>query len=215
MLTRTRGVVLVLAGLSLAACGTVHPGAAAVVDGETISMQTLDKTAEAYCALTAQAAKQQGASSVSSSEVRRQAIVGLVSVIVARDVVKSEGLTIAPTSYELTETQRDQIAKAFPGGDVDELARAIEDSQEVAAIAVALAAKQTGQPATAETESQLADAGQAAILKTFRSKDVKFSPRFGLDPEANVRSATGSISVTPVDLETPSADELPAALRCS
>lgn len=215
MLTRARAAVLVVAALSLAACSNVHPGSAAVVGDESISMRTLDDTAEAYCALTADAARQQGVETVDNSKVRRQAIVGLVSVIVARDIAESEGLEIDPSSYELTADQRDQIAESFPASKVDELEKAIEESQEVAAIAIALGSKLTGEPATPETSTQLADVGQDAILTSFRSKDVKFAPRFGLDPGAEARADTGSISVTPVDLEAPTADDLPAALRCS
>lgn len=215
MHTRARAAVLVIAALSLAACGNVHPGSAAVVGKQAISMRTLEDTAEAYCTLSVDAARQQGAQSIDNSQIRRQAIVGLVSVIVARDIAKSQGLEVDPSSYRLTDEQRDQIGEAFPAAKVDELAKAIEDSQEVAAISVALGAKLTGRPATPEDAKQLADVGQAAILKSFRAKDVKFAPRFGLDPGANVRSDSGSISVTPVDLEAPTSDELPDALRCS
>ena len=215
MFTRTRGVVLALAGLSLAACGAVHPGSAAVVDGESISMRTLDRTATAYCELTVNAARQQGVTSISNADVRRQAVVGLVSLRVARDLADAEGLTIAPSGYELTSAQRDQITTAFPDGDVDEIARAIEDSQEVSAIAVALAERQAGQQATTENEQQLAELGQKTILAAFRSSDVSFAPRFGLDPDGQPRADTGSISVSPVDLEAPVAEELPTDQRCS
>jgi hypothetical protein len=215
MLTRTRGVVLGLAGLSLAACSSVHPGSAAVVDGSTISMRTLDRTARAYCTLTASTAKRQGITTVSNADVRRQAIVGLVSVRVARDLAAKQGVTIEPSAYELTPAQRDQLRASFPGTDTADLADAIEDSQEVSAIAVALAEKQTKQQATSENEAQFAEIGQNEILKAFADSDVSFSPRFGLAPDGKQRAATGSISVTPVDLEAPVDEELPSALRCS
>jgi hypothetical protein len=214
MLTRTRGIVLALAGLSLAACSNVHPGSAAVVDGQSISMRTLDETAEAYCTLTADAARQQGVTSVSGSQVRRQAIVGLVSLSVARDLAESEGLTIDRSSYELTPAQREQLTEAFPASDIDGIARAVEDSQEVSAIAIAVAEKQTNQQATAENEEQFAELGQRAILAAFEDSDVSFAPRFGLDPSGQPRGDTGSISVTPIDLEAPVDEELPGAQRC-
>lgn len=212
---RTRAVVLAAAALSLAACSNVHPGAAAVVDGQSISMDTLDRTATAYCALTADAARQQGISTVSNADVRRQAIVGLVSLRVARDLASSAVVSVRPTSYELTSAQRGQLARAFPGSDLGELTRAIEDSQEVSAIAVALAEKQANQQATSENEAQFAELGQRAILAGFADRDVSFAPRFGLDPEGQQRAATGSISVTPVAVDDPVDEELPAALRCS
>jgi hypothetical protein len=215
MLTRTRGVVLAIAGLSLAACGTVHPGSAAVVDGRTISMDTLDRTAEAYCTLTASAAKQQGITTVSNSEVRRQAVVALVSLRVARDLAKQKGVTVPPTAYELTPAQRDELATSFPGSDVDELVKAVRDSREISAIAVGLAEKQTNQQATSENEAQFADLGQNAILAAFADSDVSFAPRFGLDSKGQQRAATGSVSVTPDDLDAPVDEELPASQRCS
>ncbi len=215
MLTRARATALAAAALTLAGCSSVHPGSAAVVDGETISMATLDRAARAYCALTVDAAQQQGISTVSNAEVRRQAVVALVSIIVARDLVRSEGLTIAPTEYELTPAQREQVTTAFPDEDADELTRVIEDSQEVSAIAVALAEKTTNQQATSENEAQFAELGQAAILDTFPDNDVRFAPRFGLGSDGQARAETGAIAVSPIDLEAPADEELPAALRCS
>jgi hypothetical protein len=215
MLTRTRGLVLGLAGLSLAACGAVHPGAAAVVDGTTISMDTLDRTATAYCTLTASSARQQGITTVSNADVRRQAIVGLVSLRVARDLAAKQDVTVEPRSYELTPAQRDELASAFPDADADELATAIEDSQEVSAIAVALAEKESNQQATSENEAQFAELGQREILAALADRDVSFAPRFGIAPDGTQRADTGSVSVTPVDLEAPVDEELPTALRCS
>jgi hypothetical protein len=215
MLTRTRGVVLAIAGLSLAACSNVHPGSAAVVDGRSISMDTLDRAAAAYCTLTSAAAKQQGIAKVGNAEVRRQAIVGLVSLRVARDLAKDKGVRVEPSAYELTQAQRDDLTSSFPASNAGELASAIEDSREVSAIAVALAEQQTKQQATTENEAQFADLGQRAILDAFADSDVSFAPRFGLDARGQQRAETGSVSVTPVDLEAPVDEELPAALRCS
>ena len=215
MRTRKRAVVLTVAGLSLAACGTVHPGSAAVVDGRTISMDTLDRTASAYCTLTAQAARAQGITTVSNAEVRRQAVVGLVSLRVARDLAAAQDITIGPSTYELTGQQRGELSKSYPGADLGELAQAIEDSREVSAIAVALAEKKTNQQATTENEAQFAELGQSEILAGFADRDVSFAPRFGLDSKGKQRAATGSVSVTPVDLESPVDEELPRALRCS
>ncbi len=215
MLTRSRAVVLAVAALSLGACANVHPGSAAVVDGESISMRTLDDTAVAYCTLTADSAKQQGIQSVDNADVRRQAIVGLVSVAVARDVAEREDLTIEPSAYELDAQQRQSLESAFPDGDVDALQQAIQDSREVSAIATALAVKQTGEQPTPENEAQLAEMGQNTILGAFADSDVKFAPRFGLSPSGEQRADTGSLSVASVDLEAPTAEDLPVTQRCS
>lgn len=215
MLTRTRAVILAVAAMSLAACSNVHPGGAAVVDGQTISMKTLDKTAEAYCVFTLQSAKTQGVNAISNAEVRRQAVLSLVSTVIARDLAEAEGLKINPGSFELSEAQRDQIASTFPKADITELERALEDSQEVSAIAVALAAAQTGQTPSEANLAQLDELGRSVITDAFNDNDVKFAPRFGLSPDGTERASTGSLSVAPVDLEAPTPEELPDTQRCS
>lgn len=215
MLTRTRAVVLAVAGLSLAACSNVHPGAAAVVDGETISMRTLDRTAEAYCQFTLQAAQGQGVNAISNADVRRQALLSLVSTVVARDLAEAEGLKIKAGTYQLSDQQRDQIASTFPDADITELERALEDSQEVSAIAVALASEETGQTPSEANLAQLDELGRSVIVESFKDNDVSFAPRFGLSPDGTEREATGSLSVAPIDLEAPTPEELPDTQRCS
>ncbi|WP_456695361.1 hypothetical protein [Aeromicrobium sp. P5_D10] len=215
MLTRKRAVMLAAAGSLLAACGSVHPGDAAVVGGESIPMRTLEKTAEAYCTLTLNSAQQQGVNAVSNTDIRRQAVTSLVSIVVARDLAKSENLQIKPKSYSLTEVQVDQLAKTFPKADLDELKKALEESQEVSTIAIALAAKSTGQVPDETNQAALDDLGRSEIMKAFKAKDVQFAPRFGLSPSGAERAATGSLSVAPVDLEAPTPEELPKTQRCS
>jgi hypothetical protein len=217
MLTRARAVVLAVAGLSLAACGNVHPGSAAVVDGTTISMKTVDETAQAYCMLTLNAAQQQGAPEqpVSNADIRRQAVVVLATSVVAEDLAKREDLAIRPSAWTVTDNMRAELAKAFPKANIDELAKAIEEDQKVSVIALALAAKRTGQTPSEANQQQLLQLGRDEIAKELAKQDVSFAPRFGLSPSGQVRSDTGSISVAPVDLEATPAEELPDTQRCS
>ncbi len=216
MLTRARLAVLVLATLSLAACGNIHPGDAAVVDGHAISMSKFDKTARVYCELTLLTAKQQGVSSVPNADIRRQTISDLVTIYIARDVAKDQGIAPDKRSYELTSAQLKQIGSEFPkGDDAETVEYAIENSQEIAAIATALAEKVTGTVATEANASQLAEAGLAAIVAAFKDHDVKFAPRFGLSDSLKDLGPTGSLSVANVDFEAPTDDELPTAQRCA
>jgi hypothetical protein len=216
-MTRARAAVLVLAGLTLAACGNIHPGAAAVVDDETISMKTLNKTAKAYCTLTLASSQQQGATPPDNAEVRRQAVTTLVSLVVGRKLAKAQGITLKPAQYELTTEQEGQVTKAFPKEkNLDEINKLIEQGQELSAISVALGEKSTGQERTAENESQLGAAGQAEITKAFKDNDVEFAPRFGLsNSTAKTVASSGSLSVAPADLGDERPDVLPAAQRCT
>ena len=213
MWTRARAVALGLAGMTLAACGGIHPGDAAVVDGHSISMKTFDDTAKIYCTLTARSAAQQGVTAVDNADIRRQAITDLVTVVVARDVAAFKGVTPKPRAFELTPSQQQQITEAFPSNG-DEVGAVIEDSQEISAIAIGLGEQSTGQTRTPENEADLAQIGQAAILKAFSDHDVRFAPRFGLSDSMKQLSPTGSLSVAEVDLEKPAGGELPAAQRC-
>jgi len=213
MLTRARAAVLVLAGLTLAACGNVHPGAAAVVDDQTISMKSLDKSAEALCTLAL--ASSQGGAAPANSDIRRQTVSTLVSLVVARKLAKEEGVTPKPADYELTSDQEGQVAKAFPKEkNLGEINKLIEQSQELQAISLALGQKITGQAPTADNADQIGAAGQAEITKAFKDNDVEFAPRFGLsDASAKVITSTGSLSVATVKDAKPS--KLPAAQRCT
>jgi hypothetical protein len=216
-MTRSRAAVLLLAGLTLAACGNVHPGAAAVVDDQTISMKSLDKAAKAYCTLTLAGSQQQGATPPDNADMRRQAVLTLVSLVVARKIAEEEGITPKPSDYELTADQEKQVAKAFPKEDnLDEINKLIEQSQELSAISLALGEKITGQAATAENESQVGAAGQAEITKAFKANDVEFAPRFGLsNSTAKTVASTGSLSVSPADLGEDEPNQLPKAQRCT
>jgi hypothetical protein len=214
-MTRARAAVLVLAGLTLAACGNVHPGAAAVVDDETISMKSLDKSAQAYCALSLQAA--QSATPPDNAQVRRDTVTMLVTLIVGRRLAEKQDITPKPAEYELTGDQETQVAKAFPKyKDLDEINNLIEKSQELSAISISLGEKITGQQRTQENASQLAAAGQGEITKAFKDNDVKFSPRFGLsNSTAKTVASSGSLSVAPTDLGDDKPDQLPKAQRCT
>jgi hypothetical protein len=213
MWTRARAVALVLSGLTLAACGNIHPGDAAVVDGRSISMKSLDKTAKVYCKLTLLSSQQQGGTTPGNADIRRQAIGGLVTVAVARKVAAAKGVTLKPQTYELTDVQREQVAKQFPS-DSDDVDQAIEDSQETSEIAIALAELSTGVVRTTDNESQLSAAGQAEIVKAFPTYHVHFAPRFGLNDKLKKVSSTGSLSVPDTKVHQPADSELPAAQRC-
>lgn len=214
MWTRARAVTLVLAGLTLAACGNIHPGDAAVVDGRSISMKSLDNAAKVYCKLTLLSAQQQGAATPGNADIRREAISGMVMVAVARKVAATDGVALKPQTYELTGAQREQIAKEFPSN-TDDVVTVIEDSRETSEISIALAVKSTGTIRSTDNESQLAQMGQKQIVKVFPKYHVHFAPRFGLNNKLKNVSSTGSLSVADRQLSQSADSELPGAQRCT
>lgn len=187
-----------------------------MVDDHSISMSTFDKTARTYCELTLLSARAQGVESVSNSQVRRQAISDLVTIHVARDLAKLKGITPDKQAYELTGAQKQEIKAAFPNDDAAEnVVFALENSQEIAAIALALGEQLTGLTRTDENATTLAEAGQSEIQAAFKDHEVKISPRFGLSGTLREVGPTGSLSVAEIDFEAPAEDELPAEQRCA
>jgi hypothetical protein len=217
MLTRfgRRGAVVAGIALALSACSAVHPGDAVVIGKESVSLSTLDETAQAYCVFTLNQAKAQGIEAISNADLRRQAALGLASHVVARKVADEQGVSVRRADYVVSAAEKKQIAEVFADQDIDLLVDALQDSREVSAIAVELAAKAAGTEPTAESAGQFEEAGRNLITAAFADYDVKFAPRLGLSPTGAQRANTGSLSVASVDFEQTPAEELPEGQRCS
>lgn len=202
------------AAVLMTACGSIHPGSAAVVDNETISMKTADEASAAYCKLALNAAAQQGVKDVSAADTRRQAITDLITFKIAKKIAKDRDLKVDPAGYAITEEQTGQIAKAFPNGDLKEIAAAIERSQETYAIAIALGEATTGEKVSAANQAAVEKAGAAVITKAYKSSDISIDPRFGLNHLMKQIGQTGSLSVAQVAEDSDPA-ALPVSQRCS
>lgn len=205
--------VLVAVGVAvlLSSCGSAQPGAAAVVGDTTISMTRADDTAAVYCRLALLSAPE--GSPISNADVRRQAVTDLVFGVVAREMAAEANLDPNPSTYEITPSQREQIAAAFREDEVDDVVDAIVDSQRTFAIAELLGAEGTDNP-DADPE-QVRDAGLQQIQGELARRDVRFDPRFGIGRDGQQKSMTGSLSV-PVKAPTATDEvELPATQRCS
>jgi hypothetical protein len=194
----------------LAGCGSVHPGAAAVVGDTTISMERADDVATVYCQLTLLSAGD--GTPIDNADVRRQAVTDLVAGIVAGDMAAEANITVNPSSYEITPTQRKEIAQTFPDDEIDGVVEAINGSQRTYAIAELLGAKEVDDP-DAEAQ-QLVDQGLQLIQAEVARRDVRFDPRFGISGDGTQKAATGSLSV-PVKAPEPDQERLPATQQCS
>jgi hypothetical protein len=206
---KLRTIVAAAVALLLAGCGSVHPGAAAVVGDTSITMGRADDVAKVYCQL---ALLSSGAGTpVSNADVRRQAVTDLVVGVVARDMAKEAKVTPNPSSYEVTPAQRKDIAKSFPNGDLDHVVDAIDDAQRTYAIAELLGAKKVNDP-DAEAE-QLRNSGLELIQAEIARRDVRFDPRFGIGRTGRQKATSGSLSVT-VKAPAPDQKGLPATQQC-
>jgi len=207
---KLRVLIAAATALVLAGCGSVHPGAAAVVGDTTISMERADDVATVYCQLTLLSAGD--STPIDNADVRRQAVTDLVVSVVAREMAEEANVTVNPSSYEITPTQRKEIAQTFSDDEVDRVVEAINDSQRTYAIAELLGAREIDDP-DAEAE-QLRDQGVQQIQAEMARRDIQFNPRFGISGDGTQKAATGSLSV-PVKAQESDQEGLPATQQCS
>ena len=201
------GAVLLLAG-----CGSsVHPGAAAVVDGTTISMSRADDVAAVYCKLSLLSAPE--GQPIPNADVRRQAVTDLVVAVVADDMAEDADLTPNPSSYEVSPAQRDEIARSFPDDELDEVVETINDSQRTFAIAELIGGREIDDPDAAT--QQLQEEGLQLIQAELERRDVEFDPRYGIGDDLRQTAATGSLSVPVEAPEASDPKELPATQQCA
>jgi hypothetical protein len=207
---KLRTLVAAAVALLLAGCGSVHPGAAAVVGNTTISMGQADDTAAVYCKLALVSAPQ--GTPINNADVRRQAVTDLVVGVVAREMAQEANVTPNPSTYEVTPAQRKEIARSVADDDLDPAIDAINASQHTFAIAELLGADQNDDP-DADAE-QLRQQGLQLIQAEVARRDVRFDPRFGIAQDGTQKAATGSLSV-PVEAPEPSQEGLPATSQCA
>ena len=207
---KLRVLVAAAVALLLAGCGSIHPGAAAVVDDTTISMGQADDVAVVYCQLALASAPQ--GTPISNADVRRQAVTDLVVGVVAREMADEANVTPNPSTYEITPAQRKEIAQSVADDELDPVIDAINASQHTFAIAELLGAEQNDNP-DADAE-QLRQQGLQLIQAEVARRDVRFDPRFGIARDGTQKAATGSLSV-PVEAPEPTQEGLPATQQCA
>lgn len=207
---KLRVLVAAAVALLLAGCGSIHPGAAAVVDDTTISMSQADDVAVVYCQLALASAP--AGTPISNADVRRQAVTDLVVGVVAREMADKAKVSPNASDYEITPAQRKEIAQSVSDDELDPVVDAINASQHTFAIAELLGGQQNSNP-DADAE-QLRQEGLQLIQAEVARRDVRFDPRFGIARDGTQKAATGSLSV-PVEAPDPSQEGLPATQQCA
>ena len=207
---KLRLLVAAAVALLLAGCGSIHPGAAAVVDDTTISMSQADDVAVVYCQLALASAP--AGTPISNADVRRQAVTDLVVGVVAREMADKANVSPNASDYEITPAQRKEIAQSVSDAELDPVIDAINASQRTFAIAELLGGQQNSNP-DADAE-QLRQEGLQLIQAEVARRDVRFDPRFGIAGDGTQKAATGSLSV-PVEAPDPSQEGLPATQQCA
>lgn len=195
------GAIAVMALLS--ACGT-HPGAAAVVEGKTISVDDVDESATAYCSLSLA----QGSQPLSQADARRQALAGLIAWNVAMNLADEKNLHLDSAEWALSEEERQQLEQTFDPADLPMIEDVLKRSHHTAAIQTALGEREAGDSGDAD------EAGREAIVNELENSDLSIDPRFGVDDSLNQVASSGSLSV-PAAGEDESAQKLAQGQQCS
>ncbi|RYJ05641.1 MAG: hypothetical protein EON52_10515 [Actinomycetales bacterium] len=205
------------AALLLSGCQAQPPGAAAVVDGHAISMEKADHAAEVYCRLTLVSAQQQGVTTVSNSEVRRQAVSDLVLARVADRLARDRLIEVPTSAYTLNATQRANVAKTVPDLPAKTAIDVVESSQRTFVIATLLGEQLEGKELdVTKGTDDLQSAGLEELLAALKKVDVRYDPRFGLTRTSQPRkNLTGSLSVSPEPLADGAQSDLPTTQRCA
>ncbi len=209
MTVRCRLALLVVAGLVLTGCGSVHSGSAAVVGDERISMNEADHVTEGYCVLAAQNAAAQGSAAIPGADVRRQALSLLILESVAEQVAERDDISI--TVPDLDRSALAQARQVF-GDQTDLVVSTIKRNERALAVATELARRQLGEDAADMNDQELGQLGQQILRAEAEDMDVSIDPRFSMAGIGDVTASTGSLSVAGPVIE---GQQLPDALNCS
>lgn len=200
--------------VALAGCGSVHPGAAAVVDETVISRDDADEAAAAYCSISLLQAEQQGLTEIPNGQVRRQALLDLVRGVVARDLAAEQGLDLSPNTYELSRSERAELSELF-GDEAPQIASVLEQSRRTYQIAARLGQDELGGASGEEDPGAAQQAGLEVLTAAISERDVEIDPRYGIDAAGEAVADSGSLSVAAEPVTDETAESLPQTQRCS
>lgn len=190
-----RGVGAALAaGLALTGCGDVSPGAAATVDGTTISMESVDDTARSVCVaeVTYARLRDQEWQPTPTSVYRDIVLALLVNEQLALEVADQLEIDVPPSSYEPAENpQLTDLLDALSASDRASFEDYLETFGRLQALYSAIGAEQG-----AVGDNKSAAAGQKAVVAFAEDRDIELDPRFGNFTGGQVVGGSGSLSVS-------------------
>ncbi len=185
-----------VAGLVLAGCGGITPGAAATVDGEAIPLSRVDEMARAFCAADLAAARlqDQPPQAQGTADYRNRVLATLVNARVAQEAVDDLGVDVPDSAAQGDLSQFDDL---FAELSEDE-ATALRDYIEVFGVLDASTqaiGREEGGPKAADSPEAAAAAGQDFLREQAKKSDIELDPRFGDFTDGQVVAGSGSLSV--------------------
>ncbi len=225
----TTAALSVAALVAATGCGAeVHPGKAAVVEGEQISMSEADDFAEDFCQLYEPVLKQQSAA-LSMSTVRALALDVLVRDELVHQYAEERGWTPPKSARDAVAGIEDE-AKQFqiPAKDVDTFTR-VREAEIYADFVYAEAGDEAlGAAGLARDREAALERGKKILAAYAEQADVSLDPRFGTiddvgryTPSSHGLSVPvtrlargGAVPADPQSGDTSYVDALPADQKC-
>jgi hypothetical protein len=219
----------VVALAAASGCGTdVHPGQAAVVEGEAISMSDADSFAEDFCELYRPILEQQSAS-LSMATIRALSLDVLVRDELVHQYAEDRGWE-PPQSYRDAVAGIDDEVKEFQirEADVDTFRR-VREAEAYADFVYAQAGDEAlGAAGLAKDPQAALERGRTILTEYAEEADVTLDPRFGtvsaegqylpstdgLSIPVSTLAKSGAVPADPQAEDTSYVDSLPANQKC-
>lgn len=221
---------LAAAGLVLSGCGSslgIHPGSAAVIGDETLSMSKIDTTSTLFCTVyveQAQSSQQQQSGPLPMGSFRSFAAASLSKRLLGEQLADQYDVTPAP-GYQQAVSQYEQALASSPADERDAAIEVAGADAYLENVQVAIGQKLTGN--TGQTNADLKAAlerGKVATQDWLNDHDAFIDPVFGIavddgafSPQPDqtsypLSSLASQGAQTPPDSDFVSS--LPAAQRC-
>ena len=215
---RTYAVAALAVGALATGCSSadVHPGQAAVVEGDAISMKTANSFADDFCDLN-KPSLQQNKLTFPMVTLRALSLNILIQDELLHRYVDERGWT-PPASYREAIAKLDDEAhqQQIPASQV-EAYKKVRTAQEYAAWVYIKAGHEVlTQEGKSGDDQQAYERGQLILREWMEKQDVTIDPRFGrIDENGDVVAPAGGLSVAVSDLARKGAKLPPLSSRDS
>ncbi|NUR06883.1 MAG: hypothetical protein HOQ22_05495 [Nocardioidaceae bacterium] len=211
-----------IAALFLTACSN-HPGSAATVGDESISVTTVDDVASALCAVQSGGGSSQ---QLASRGARQGALDVLISSDLSRQYGEAEGVVPDQEQVDAALSANEQNIKALPAEHRAIFRDTLRNYAEGQLMLIDIGRQTLTAQGKANATDQQAVAQGTKLRNAWAAKnlDVSVDPRYGEFANGALVSKSGSLSVaqseraTDGDSPDPSAgwvSELPASQKCA
>ncbi len=203
-------VLVAGAALALTGCG-LHPGAAAVVGGTTISGGEVDDAAAALCSANITGAKANGQPKpeLATRGARQAAVQLLIDSELSHKFAESRGVSPDRAKVSNAIAQQKQTVDLLPEATKAAFSDILRNYAEGQLMLMEIGKQELGDPNAADDKALAA--GTKARDEWAQQVDVEVDPRYGDWSQGSLHSASGSLSVPVSDRAATGANMEPGA----